>query len=106
FDEIDAKVGGRLGAVIGEKMRRLARRHQVLCITHLPQIAAYADHHLKIEKTVEGGVTRTTVRALESESARVEELAEMLAGRDVTATTLAQAHELIRRARDGADEPV
>jgi len=99
FDEIDAKIGGRLGAVIGSKLRSLAEAHQVLCITHLPQIAAYADQHIRIEKESDGNETRTIVRPLRAEADRLEELAEMLAGRDVTAATRKQAGELRRRAR-------
>ena len=94
FDEIDANVGGRMGTVIGEKLRALAGIHQVLCITHLPQIAAFADRHLTIHKQTEGGQTVTTVALMEGE-ARVRELAEMISGKDVTATGLAQARELL-----------
>ena len=105
FDEIDAKIGGRLGAVIGAKLQALARRHQVLCITHLPQIAAFADHHLKIEKRTTGGKeTRTTVMALTDDESRIAELAEMLAGRDATGTTFAQARELLDLARQHPSE--
>lgn len=101
FDEIDAKIGGRLGTIIGSKLRALSARHQVLVITHLPQIAAFADHHLKIEKFAERDETRTTVRPLTEEPDRVSELAEMLAGRDASATTRAQAQELLQLARSG-----
>ncbi len=94
FDEIDANVGGRMGTVIGEKLRALAGIHQVLCITHLPQIAAFADRHLTIHKRTEAGQTVTTVALMEGE-ARVRELAEMISGKDVTATGLAQARELL-----------
>src|SRR5439155_23163735 len=62
FDEIDANVGGRLGSVIGMKLRQLAAHHQVLCITHLPQIACFADRHLTVRKVVKGGETETSVR--------------------------------------------
>ncbi len=98
FDEIDAKIGGRLGTVIGDKLRQLSANHQVLCITHLPQIAAYADHHLRIVKETEAGETRTSVATLATTKSRAAELAEMLAGKDVTKTTTAQARELLRLA--------
>ena len=94
FDEIDANVGGRLGATIGAKLRDLAARHQVLCITHLPQIASYADRHLTVRKENDGDQTRTTVRPLSGDD-RLRELAEMIGGHRVTPTTLAQARELV-----------
>jgi DNA repair protein RecN (Recombination protein N) len=99
FDEIDANVGGRLGAVIGSKLRSLADHHQVLCITHLPQIASYADRHLTVRKEVSGTETATKVSTLEGE-ARVEELAEMIGGHHITATTRAQAKELLEAAAE------
>jgi len=94
FDEIDANVGGRMGTIIGEKLRDLAAIHQVLCITHLPQIAAFADRHLTIHKKTAGNDTVTTVAVMEGE-ARVRELAEMTGGKDATPTALAQARELL-----------
>ncbi len=97
FDEVDAHVGGRLGSVIGDKLRRLADRHQVICITHLPQIAAYATRHLKVNKTTRSGQTRTEVDLIEGQ-ARVEELAEMIAGPNKTPTSRRQARELLKRA--------
>jgi len=94
FDEIDSNVGGRLGAVIGQKLRDLARHHQVLCITHLPQIACYADRHLTVRKTSKGKVTETSVRVMAG-AERIEELAEMIGGQRITPTTRAQAQELL-----------
>jgi DNA repair protein RecN (Recombination protein N) len=94
FDEIDANVGGRLGSIIGEKLRNLSAHHQVLCITHLPQIAAFADRHLTVQKQVAGKETRTTVRAIDG-AERLEELAEMIGGKHVTEVTRAQAKELL-----------
>jgi DNA repair protein RecN (Recombination protein N) len=94
FDEIDANVGGRLGSIIGDKLRQLAGHHQVLCITHLPQIAAYADRHLTVRKEVDAGKTQTTVRVMNGDE-RNEELAEMIGGRRITETTRAQARELL-----------
>jgi DNA repair protein RecN (Recombination protein N) len=107
FDEVDANVGGRLGTVLGRKLRGLARGggQQVLCITHLPQIAAFADRHVRIAKQIEGRgkdkTTRTTVQRLDGE-ARIEELAEMLAGAGATATTRTQAREMVAAAAEGA----
>lgn len=98
FDEIDANVGGRMGAVIGEKLHRLSRGHQVLCITHLPQIASFADRHITIHKTVENNDSFTHIQRLDGPE-RIRELAEMITGKDVTPTSLAQAQELLQLAR-------
>ena len=98
FDEIDANVGGRLGSVIGKKLRELATHHQVLCITHLPQIASYADRHLTVKKEQTGKTTQTSVRMMEG-TERIEELAEMIGGQRITATTRAQAGELLDAAK-------
>ncbi len=98
FDEIDANVGGRMGTIIGEKLRALAAVHQVLCITHLPQIAAFADRHLTIRKQTGDGETVTTVAVMEGEP-RIQELAEMTSGKEVTPTALAQARELLQIAQ-------
>jgi DNA repair protein RecN (Recombination protein N) len=97
FDEIDANVGGRLGSIIGEKLRDLAAHHQVLCITHLPQIASFADRHFTVRKQVAGNETRTTVHAVDGDE-RLEELAEMIGGKHVTDVTRAQANELLHSA--------
>jgi len=94
FDEIDANIGGRMGTIIGDKLRGLASHHQVLCITHLPQIAAYAAHHLKITKATSKGQTRTTVSTIDDDD-RIDELAEMLTGKNATDTTRKQARELL-----------
>ncbi len=77
FDEIDQGIGGRVGAVVGLKLKGLATQHQVLCVTHLPQLAARADAHLKVSKQVDAGRTHTVVQAL-GDAARISELADML----------------------------
>ena len=97
FDEIDSNVGGRLGSVIGSKLRHLASHHQVLCITHLPQIAGYADRHLTVRKEVANNQTATTVRVMSGDE-RVQEMAEMIGGQRITDTTRAQARELLETA--------
>ena len=102
FDEIDAKIGGRLGSVIGAKLRTLAGRHQVLCITHLPQIAAYGDTHLRIAKHSHHNQTHIEVTRLDTDQARRVELADMLAGKGATDVTLRQADELLATARGEA----
>lgn len=104
FDEIDANVGGRLGSIIGNKLRGLAAHHQVLCITHLPQIASYGDRHLTVRKEVVGDATETKVRTMEGPE-RLEELAEMIGGQRITDTTRAQAQEMLDAAHS-QDSPV
>jgi DNA repair protein RecN (Recombination protein N) len=102
FDEVDAGIGGRTADVVGRKLRTLGSAFQVLCITHLPQIAAYADTHFVIEKRVDEGRTRTEITRLEDE-ARVEELVRMLGGGDRTDSLLATAREMLagRQNRSG-----
>jgi DNA repair protein RecN (Recombination protein N) len=94
FDEVDAGIGGRVADVVGRKLRALGSAFQVLCITHLPQIAAYADTHFQIEKRVDGGRTRTTVRRLAVEG-RVDELARMLGGEAITDGLRRSAREML-----------
>jgi DNA repair protein RecN (Recombination protein N) len=99
FDEVDAGVGGRAAVEIGRRLARLAARHQVVVVTHLPQVAAYADRHLLVDKArTPGGPTRSRVRTLD-EGERVVELARMLAGLDDTDTGRAHAEELLAAAR-------
>ena len=101
FDEVDAGVGGRNASALGERLRALSRFHQVLCVTHLPQVAAYADAHLVVGKRVEGERTATDVRALEGE-ARAAELAAMLAGEGAGDEARSAAEALLRGAGSGA----
>jgi DNA repair protein RecN (Recombination protein N) len=93
FDEVDAGIGGQAAEAVAAKINELARHHQVLCITHLPQIAAYAATHFLVEKSVEDGRTLTSIRLLSKEE-RVRELARMLGGEDPSEQTLALAREL------------
>ena len=99
FDEIDQGIGGRVGAVVGAKLRGLARGHQVLCVTHLPQLAAYADQHYRVEKLTSRGRTTTQVRAVTGEE-RVAELALMLGGD--SESNRRSAAELLHSARTSA----
>lgn len=94
FDEVDAGVGGRTASRVGERLRSLARSHQVLCITHLPQIAALGDTHFRIRKRVRSGRTLTQIEELASAS-RVEEIARMSARGRVTEATRRHARELL-----------
>jgi DNA repair protein RecN (Recombination protein N) len=104
FDEVDAGIGGRVADVVGRKLRTLGSAFQVLCITHLPQIAAYADTHFEIEKTVEGGRTRTTVRRLEP-GARIDEVARMLGGEAISDGLRQSAREMLADRAKGQARP-
>ncbi len=97
FDEIDAGIGGQTAECIAAKLRALAERHQVLCITHLPQIAAAAGHHFRIDKSVEKGRTFTTVARLEP-GERAREIARLMAGSRVSEATLRSAREMLEAA--------
>jgi DNA repair protein RecN (Recombination protein N) len=96
FDEVDAGIGGRVAEVVGRKLRTIAAKHQVLCVTHLPQIASMADRHLVVRKRVERGRTVTDVRPLEG-GERVEEVARMLGGETVTETARRHAREMVKQ---------
>ncbi len=98
FDEVDAGIGGRNAAALGERLKALARHHQVLCVTHLPQVAAYADSHLHVGKRVEDGRTHTELRVLTANE-RANELAAMLAGESPGQEAQAAAVALLRAAR-------
>lgn len=98
FDEVDTGVSGRVAQAIAEKISQIGRRSQVLCITHLPQVAAFADFQYFISKTVQNNRTKTTVVELTKEE-RVEEIARMLAGAEVTTLTKEHAKELLRLAQ-------
>lgn len=100
FDEIDANVGGELGTAVGRKLAEVARRHQVLCITHLPQVAVHGTHHLAVRKLVRGGRTIVEVRPL-SAAERVEEIARMLGGREITTVAMKHARELLEKSAGG-----
>jgi len=98
FDEVDAGVGGAAATAVGEKLRKVSKGLQVLCITHLPQVAAFADAHYRVEKMEDGGRTFTALVALKGET-RVLEMARMLGGAQVTERTLEHARELIDSSR-------
>src|SRR5258706_1477611 len=96
FDEIDQGIGGRVGGVVGQKLWNLARAHQVMCITHLPQLAAFGDQHYQVQKLIENGRTLTQVKELAGDE-RMLELAQMLG--EVSEGTLRSAHEILQSAR-------
>jgi DNA repair protein RecN (Recombination protein N) len=97
FDEIDSNIGGETGRAVGERLKSVARRRQVVAITHLPQSAAYGDRHFVVAKSVSGGRTRSAIREIAGED-RVREIARMLGGENATSVALQHARELI----DGA----
>lgn len=94
FDEVDSGIGGRVAEIVGSLLKQLGKRHQVLCVTHLPQVAAQADQQWQVSKVVEQGVTLSHIRILKGEQ-RVEEIARMLGGVKITATTRQHAAELL-----------
>jgi DNA repair protein RecN (Recombination protein N) len=98
FDEIDIGIGGRAAEAVGQKLKSLARAQQVLCVTHLPQIAAFADQHLAVEKHESQGRTQTQIRTLDDQ-ARTQEVARMLSGATVTETSLQHAAQMIAASR-------
>ena len=98
FDEVDAGIGGAVAEVVGRKLRTLGRARQVLCVTHLPQVAAQADGHVAVSKSSAGHVTRIRIEPLDKERRR-EEIARMLGGVEITSQTRAHAADMLRRAQ-------
>ena len=98
FDEIDSGIGGRAAEAVGKKLKELSRTKQVLCITHLPQIASFADQHFLIEKKESGGRTKTLVRSLDAEE-RTKEIARMISGAKLTETSLKHAEQMLKANR-------
>jgi DNA repair protein RecN (Recombination protein N) len=96
FDEVDAGIGGAVAESVGRRLRDLSRRHQVICVTHLPQIASYADHHVVVAKRRARGRTEVALRNLDEEG-QVKELARMMAGERVTPAALRHAAEMRAR---------
>lgn len=94
FDEVDSGIGGAVAQAVGERLRRLARHRQIVCVTHLPMIAALASHHVLVQKRTSGGRTVARFETVEGD-ARIEEISRMLAGERITATTRRQARELL-----------
>ena len=99
FDEIDTGISGRTAQVVAEKMCELSGNHQLICISHLPQIAAMASTHIVIEKAVSDGRTRTAVDTVEGEQ-RAQEIARMISGVEVTEVTLSSARQILSQAED------
>ena len=95
FDEVDSGIGGATAEVVGQLLKKLGESRQVLCVTHLPQVAACGDNHWQVEKTFNGEKTVSSLRVLE-EAGRVEEVARMLAGISISANTRTVAQEMIK----------
>ena len=95
FDEIDTGIGGRAAEAVGRKLKELAGNSQVICVTHLPQIACFADHHYVIQKSIAGGRTRTTVRRIQG-TERTDEVARMLSGARLTEASRRNAEQMLR----------
>ncbi|HWW61236.1 MAG TPA: DNA repair protein RecN, partial [Thermoanaerobaculia bacterium] len=95
FDEIDAGIGGRVAEVVGRKLQELAAKNQVVCVTHLPQIASFASTHFYVWKEDAAGHTRARIRKLDGSEERVQEIARMLGGEKVSASAIAHARELL-----------
>jgi DNA repair protein RecN (Recombination protein N) len=100
FDEVDAGIGGAVAEVVGRKLRTLGRARQVLCVTHLPQVAAQADGHVAVSKSSSAGDTRIRIDTLGKEQRR-DEIARMLGGVEITTQTRAHAADMLRRAQQG-----
>src|SRR3989338_1144464 len=94
FDEVDSGIGGRVAEIVGHLLKKLGRDYQVLCVTHLPQVAAAADHQWQVNKVVENGITLSRITVLDGEQ-RIEEIARMLGGVKLTETTRKHAAEML-----------
>jgi DNA repair protein RecN (Recombination protein N) len=98
FDEVDSGIGGAVAEVVGQKLRALGTRRQVLCVTHLPQVAAQGHAHLRVSKQSDGDTTRTRIEQLDA-AGRRDELARMLGGVEITRETRAHAKQMLDRAQ-------
>jgi DNA repair protein RecN (Recombination protein N) len=94
FDEVDSGIGGRVAEIVGALLKQLGKRHQVMCVTHLPQVAAQADAQWQVSKAAQNGTTLSSIRVLAPEE-RIEEIARMLGGVTITETTRKHAAEML-----------
>ena len=97
FDEVDVGIGGRVAEIVGQQLSQLGKNRQVLCITHLAQVAAQGDRHLQVSKTTDGATTSTTLHLL-GERERVAEIARMIGGVEISEQTMAHAEDMLSRA--------
>jgi len=102
FDEVDAGIGGGVAEMVGQKMKALSQHHQIICITHLPQIAKYGQHHFQIAKQIDNDRTHTVIRPIDHEE-RIQEIARMLGGETITEKTLAHAREILADTLNNSD---
>ena len=100
FDEVDSGIGGGVAEIVGQKLRSLSLNRQVMCVTHLPQVAAQAHQHLYVEKNNKTDITSSNVRVLNDEE-RIDEIARMLGGVTITKNTLAHAKEMLSHSTSG-----
>ncbi|MGI8495086.1 MAG: DNA repair protein RecN, partial [Pyrinomonadaceae bacterium] len=98
FDEIDTGIGGRVAEAVGIKLRELSKNYQVLCVTHQPQVASLADHHFFVEKEAVKNRTKVSIRELNKDE-KVEEIARMLTGAEITETARKHAKEMLKAAK-------
>ena len=103
FDEIDSGISGRIAETVGRKLKQLSGSHQVICVTHLPQIAAFAESHFSVRKQVLDGETFVSVHKLDQEE-RIREVALLLGGEKITDATLKNAQELIEHSLNNTKE--
>jgi len=96
FDEIDTGIGGRIAEAVGALLSKVSKRHQIMCITHLPQISVFADNHILVEKKIKGKETFTKIIKLDEET-RKREIARMLGGKEITKKTMEHAAEFLER---------
>ena len=96
FDEVDIGIGGRIAEAVGDMLAKVSKKHQILCITHLPQIPAFADNHLLVKKEVKGDATYSGVTRLHAETRKLE-IARMLGGKDITTKTVEHADEILKK---------
>ena len=95
FDEIDTGISGAIAEIVGQKLHALGNRHQTLCVTHLAQIAAYADHHFFVSKYQKDNETFTKINQLDTKKDRVRAIADLIGGKDITMQTLELADEML-----------
>ena len=102
FDEVDTGISGRVAEMVGQKLRNLGQQQQTLCVTHLPQIAAFSDSHYVVEKQIEKDATYTVVRKTSTSEEKAQEIAQLIGGREITEKTFSVAYEMLEQARSAA----